>query len=134
MGTSEELQNLFEARSGIHFGLTSKTVPLGSGVAFNKDTAVKAICVSTNEENREMAWELLLKWYYLDKPVFPLGIPMMFVPSKDHPHIMHNPQAAQNISTLLDRQQIFLHDTDLIPCPALAFPDEPTAKPGNRTL
>ena len=57
---------------------------------------------------------------------------MMFIPSKDHPDIKNNPAAMQNISTLLDRQRIFLRDTEIVPCPYLAFTDTVVSK--NRTL
>ena len=79
-----------------------------------------------------MAWTTLMKWYNSKHPQFPLGIHMMFIPSKDHPDIRNNPAAAQNISTLLDRQRIFLRDTDMVQCPHLAFPDADV--PNGRTL
>ena len=129
---SNDLQTAFEERAGIHFGLTFKSVPLPNQGAYNKDTAVKAICISCNEDDQENAWQTLMKWYNSKTPKFPLGIPMMFIPSKDHPDIKNNPAAAQNISTLLDRQRIFLRDTDTVSCPHLAFPDEKIK--GNRTL
>ena len=129
---SNDLQNAFENRAGIHFGLTFKSVPLPNQVAYNKETAVKAICISCNEEDQQDAWNTLMKWYNSEKPTFPLGIPMMFIPSKDHPDIKNNPAATQNISTLLDRQRIFLRDTDIVACPHLAFPD--AKEPKGRTL
>ena len=129
---SSDLQNAFEERAGIHFGLTFKSVPLNNQAAYNKDTAIKAICISCNEDDQESAWNTLMQWYNSKTPQFPLGIPMMFIPSKDHPDIKNNPAAAQNISTLLDRQRIFLRDTDTVSCPHLAFPDEKVK--GNRTL
>ena len=129
---SSDLQNAFEERAGIHFGLTFKSVPLGNQEAYNKDTAIKAICISCNEDDQESAWNTLMQWYNSKTPKFPLGIPMMFIPSKDHPDIKNNPAAAQNISTLLDRQRIFLRDTDTVSCTHLAFPDEKVK--GSRTL
>ena len=129
---SKDLQTAFEERAGLHFGLTFKSVPLHTQGAYNKDTAVKAICISCNEDDQESAWNTLMQWYNSKTPKFPLGIPMMFIPSKDHPDIKNNPAAAQNISTLLDRQRIFLRDTDTVSCPHLAFPDEKTRL--NRTL
>ena len=129
---SNDLQSAFEERAGMHFGLTFKSVPLHNQGAYNKDTAVKAICISCNEDDQENAWQTLMQWYNSKTPKFPLGIPMMFIPSKDHPDIKNNPAAAQNISTLLDRQRIFLRDTDTVSCPHLAFPDEKTSK--TRTL
>ena len=130
---SNELQDAFETKAGIHFGLTFKSVPLpNQGKKYNKDTAIKAICISTNQADQAEAWRLLLLWYNSKRPSFPLGIPMMFVPSKDNPDILNNPAAAQNISVLLDRQRIFLRDTSIIPCPQLACPEEKV--PSGRTL
>ena len=129
---SNDLQNAFENRAGIHFGLTFKSVPLHNQGAYNKETAVKAICISCNEADQQDAWNTLMTWYNSEKPTFPLGIPMMFIPSKDHPDIKNNPAATQNISTLLDRQRIFLRDTDIVTCPHLAFPD--AKEPKGRTL
>ena len=129
---SNDLQDAFDKRAGMHFGLTYKSVPVANQGKYNKDTAIKAICISCNEEDQETAWNTLMTWYNSKRPAFPLGIPMMFIPSKDHPDIRNNPAAAQNISTLLDRQRIFLRDTETIPCPHLAFPDAVVQK--NRTL
>ena len=89
-------------RAGIHFGLTFKSVPLHNQGAYNKETAVKVICISCNEADQKDAWNTLIKWYNSEKPTFPLGIPMMFIPLKDHPDIKNDPAATQNISTLLD--------------------------------
>ena len=133
MAASDELQSALERRGKISFGLTFKTVPV-PGQKYNKDTAVKAVCVSTNEGDVETAWRLLSQWYNAEHPVFPLAIPMVFVPCQAHPHINNNPHAAKNISTLLERQRIFINDTIAVPCPILASPDEPTQAPGNRTL
>ena len=133
MAASTELQDEFEKRGGIHFGVTFKSIPLRYGTKYNKDTAVKAICISTNKEDQETAWELLMEWYNTKMHGYPLGIPMRFVPSNDHPDIIHNPAAAQNISTLMERQRIFLMDMESIPCPSLAFPDERIGR-GCRTL
>ena len=123
MASSTELQDEFEKQGGIHFGLTFKTIPLVQKGKYNKDTAVKAICISTNEEDKDIAWKLLMQWYNTKKPVFPLGIQMRFVPSKDHPDISNNPAAIQNISVLMERQRIFLEDTDSVQCVSLAMPD-----------
>ena len=124
MALSTELQETFETRGGIYFGLTFKTIPLVTKGKYNKDTAVKAVCISTNEEDREVAWRLLLQWYNAKKPVFPLGIPMRFVPAKEHPDIANNPTAIQNILVLMERQKIFLADTDLVQSVSLAMPNE----------
>ena len=132
MAGSSDLQTAFEERAGIHFGLMFKLVPLPNQGAYNKDTAIKAICISCNEEDKDNAWNILMKWDNSEKPTFILGIPMMFIPSKDHPDIKNNPAATQNISTLLDRQRIFLRDTTTVSCPHLAFPDE--KEPKGRTL
>ena len=133
MGASTELQEAFENRGGIPFGLTFKTIPLKFGTRYDKETAVKAICISANEEDQDTAWSLLMEWYNVKLHSYPLGIPMKFVPSNDHPDIVHNPAAAQNISTLMERQRIFLTDMESIPCPSLAFPDERIGN-GMRTL
>ena len=133
MASSTELQEVFEDRGGIHFGLTFKTIPLVQKGNYNKDTAVKAVCISTNEEDKEVAWRLLMQWYNAKKPKFPLGIPMRFVPSKEHPDISNNPTAIKNISILMERQRMFLEDTDSVQCAAMATPDETIGK-GNRTL
>ena len=133
MAASNELQTALERRGKISFGLTFKTVPV-PGQKYNKDTAVKAVCVSTNEGDVETAWRLLMQWYNAENPVYPLAIPMVFVPCQAHPHINNNPHAAKNISTLLERQRIFINDTIAVPCPTLASPDEPTSAPGKRTL
>ena len=129
---SNELQTAFEERAGIHFGLTFKSVPMNNQGKYDKDTAIKAICVSCNDEDQDTAWNTLMDWYNSKKPKFPLGIQMMFIPSKNHPDIRNNPAAAQNISTLLDRQRIFLRDTEVVSCPHLAFPDAKTSR--GRTL
>ena len=133
MASSDELQRAFERRGGIDFGLTFKTVPV-PGQKYNKDTAVKAVCISTNERDVETAWRLLSTWYNSERPVYPLAIPMVFVPAQSHPHINNNPHAAKNISTLLERQKIFINDTMAVPCPTLADPDESTPTPGGRKL
>ena len=133
MASSTELQEVFEDRGGIHFGLTFKTIPLVQKGNYNKDTAVKAVCISTNEEDKEVAWQLLMQWYNAKKPKFPLGIPMRFVPSKEHPDISNNPTAMKNISILMERQKMFLEDTDSAQCVALATPNETIGR-GNRTL
>ena len=41
---SNDLQQEFEMRAGIHFGLTFKSVPLPVPGKYNKDTAIKAVC------------------------------------------------------------------------------------------
>ena len=133
MASSDELQLAMERRGRINFGLTFKTVPV-PGQKYNKETAVKAVCVSTNEGDVETAWRLLSQWYNAEKPIYPLSIPMVFVPCQSHPHIHNNPHAAKNISTLLERQKIFINDTISVPCPVLAAPDECTPTPGKRTL
>ena len=133
MASSTELQQEFEKRGGIHFGLTFKTVPVTYG-KYNKDTAVKAICILTNEEDKEMAWQLLMRWYNQKKPDLPLGIPMKFVPSKEHPDICNNPTATKNISILLERQRIFLDDTDCVQCTALSNPEDLLPGHKKRTL
>ena len=133
MAASTELQDEFETRGGIHFGLTFKTIPLVQKGKYNKDTAVKAIYISTNEEDKEIAWKLLMEWYNTKKAKYPLGVQMKFVPSKDHPDIANNPTAIQNISVLMERQRIFLEDTDAVQCVSLAMPDTPIDS-GNRTL
>ena len=129
---SNELQSAFEERAGIHFGLTFKSVPMNNQGKYDKDTAIKAICVSCNDEDQDTAWNTLMDWYNSKKPKFPLGIQMMFIPSKNHPDIRNNPAAAQNISTLLDRQRIFLSDIEVVSCPHLAFLDAKT--PRGRSL
>ena len=133
MAASDELQKEFERKGKIKFGLTFKTVSV-PGQKYNKDTAVKAVCVSTNAGNVDEAWALLTQWYNSAKPVYPLGIPLVFVPGYNHPHVHNNPHAAKNISTLLERQKIFINDTATAPCPILACPDEPTEATAKRTI
>ena len=132
MAGSEELQKEFTDRAGINFGLTFKSIPLPKAGKYNRETAIKGICISVNEEDQQAAWSQLFQWYNSKRPVFPLGIPMMFVPSKEHPDIKNNPAATQNISTLMDRQRIFLRDTETVQCPQLAFPGGIIS--GRRTL
>ena len=128
MVNSTELQDEFETMANnsgtpMSFGLTFKTIPNSNpGKPYDKDTAIKAVCVSTNAEHQGQGWELLMKWYNSKKPNYPLNIPLMFVPSKDHPDIRNNPIAAQNVSTITDRQKIFLRDTETIQCTHLADP------------
>ena len=128
MVNSTELQQEFETMASkqglkISFGLTFKSIPNSNpGQTYNKDTAIKAVCVSTNSDNQTQAWDILMQWYNSKTPTYPLGIPLMFVPAKDHPDIRNNPVAAQNVSTITDRQRIFLRDTDSAPCPHLADP------------
>ena len=133
MAASDELQKEFERRGKIKFGLTFKTVTI-PGQKYDKDTAVKAVCVSTNEADVDAAWSLMTQWYNSDKPVYPLGIQLIFVPGYNHPHVHNNPHAAKNISTLLERQKIFINDTASVPCPILAAPDESTKATANRTI
>ena len=128
MVNSTELQDEFEKlakRNGtpMSFGLTFKTIPnSNTGQPYNKDTAIKAVCVSTNAEHQGQGWDILMQWYNSKSPRYPLHIPLMFVPAKDHPDIRNNPIASQNVSTLTERQQIFLRDTETILCSHLADP------------
>ena len=132
MVSSPDLQTMFESIAGIHFGLNFKSVPLPRKGKYDPATAIKAVCVMCNESDQQTAWSFLMKWYNAEKPTLPLGIPMRFIPSMDHPDILNNMEAAQNISTILDRQRVFLRDTEITPCPQLSSPD--LDMPNGRTL
>ena len=129
MTASPDLQRFLEARAeragvNIKFGLTFKVIPnsTAKGKEYNKETAVRAVCISTNAPDQAIAWDLLHKWYNTGDQYYPLIIPMKFIPSKDNPDIANNSVALQNISVLFERQKIFLRDTATIPCTHLADP------------
>lgn len=129
MTASPDLQRFLEARAeraghNIQFGLTFKVIPnsTAKGKEYNKEKAVRAVCISTNAPDTNIAWDLLHKWYNTGDKYYPLIIPMKFIPSKDNPDIANNSVALQNISVLFERQKIFLRDTVTIPCAHLADP------------
>ena len=143
MTASNKLQLLLEEKAkkagmNIKFGLSFKVVPFssGKGKEYNKESAVKAVCISTNLANQYAAWDLLHKWYNVKDPMYPLGIPMKFIPAKDNPDIANNSITLQNVSIMYERQKIFLRDTVTIPCSHLADPDTSTksGKPIRQTL
>ena len=132
MVSSPDLQTIFESKAGIHIGLNFKSVPLPRKAKYDPATAIKAVCIMCNEADQSTAWSFMMKCYNAEKPIFPLGIPMRFIPSMDHPDILNNMEAEQNISTILDRQRVFLRDTEITPCPQLSSPD--LDMPNGRTL
>ena len=135
MTAAPDLQRFLEARAeragvNIKFGLTFKVIPnsTAKGKKYDKETAVRAVCISTNAPDTNIAWDLLHKWYNTGEQFYPLIIPMRFIPSKDNPDIANNSVALQNISVLFERQKIFLRDSVTIPCAHLADPTMRTTK------
>ena len=129
MVASKELQKVLEARASqigvqISFGLSFKMIPgsMAQGTVYDKEKAIKAVCITTNAEDQSTAWGLLHQWYNKASDNYPLSIPMKFIPSKDHPDIRNNSVALQNLSHLFDRQKIFLRDTATMECTQLADP------------
>ena len=129
MGSSNELQDELDRLGiqkypGLRFGLQWKTIPSPGPkpAKYDRDSAIRAIVVSTNSEHQLQAWDIMFKLYNQEKSP-PLGIEMHFVPTKDHPDIRNNPVAVQNITLLMDRQRIFSNDTLTDQCYALADPD-----------
>ena len=130
MTSSDELQRTLDkiggARyPGLVFGVTFKTIPSPGPKPqkYDKETAIRAVVISTNAEYLIPAWETMFKIYNTVNPKYPLNIAMHFVPTKDHPDIRNNPVAVQNITLLMDRQRMFLKNTFTLQCHALADPD-----------
>ena len=138
MTSSDELQNTLDKLGqakvpGLVFGVTFKTIPSPGPkpMKYDKDTAIRAVVVSTNAEYQIQAWDLLFKLYNNKASTkYPLNVAMHFVPTKDHPDIRNNPIAVQNITLLMDRQRMFLQNTFTLQCHALADPDREVPKGG----
>jgi len=129
MVASSELQRILEARAAqvgmqISFGLSYKMIPgsMAPGAVYDRDKAIKAVCIMTNAEDQHRAWDLLHQWYNKANAKYPMSIPMKFIPSKDHPDIKNNSVAIQNLSHLIERQRVFTRDTTTMDCPSLADP------------
>ena len=131
MSATSELQNALDklaADSGhpeINFGLQFKTIPSPGNKkeVYDKDTAIRAIVISTNAPHKSLAWGMLFKAYNSGAHS-PLGIDMHFIPTKDHPDIRNNQTAIHNITYLMESQRIFGEDTHAEECHALADPDQ----------
>ena len=139
MVASSELQRILESRAAqlgtqVSFGVSFKMIPgsMVQGESYDKDKAIKAVCIMTNAEDQHVAWDLLYKWYNKQSASYPMSIPMKFIPSKDHPDIRNNSVAIQNLSHLFDRQKVFLRDTATMECSSLADPAART--PEGKTL
>ena len=130
MTSSDELQlaldKIGQSRyPGLVFGVTFKTIPTPGAKPqkYDKDTAIRAVVISTNTDYQIQAWETLFKIYNSNGTKYPLNIATHFVPTKDHPDIRNNPIAVQNITLLMDRQRMFIKNTFTLQCHALADPD-----------
>ena len=123
----DDLDRLIAAEGNpeVSFGLQWKTIPSPGNKkeTYNKDTAIRAVVVSTNADHMNLAWRYLFKAYNSDEPS-PLGVDMHFVPTKDHPDIRNNQTAIHNITYLMESQRIFGNDTNTEECYALADPDK----------
>ena len=108
----------------VHFGVQWKTIPSPGNKReeYNKDTAIRAVVVSTNRSNVNQAWKILFDAYNSGKEP-PGGMDMHFVPTKDHPDIRNNQNAVHNITYLMESQRIFKDNTQVEECYALANPD-----------
>ena len=135
MVASSELQKILEARAAqvgvqVSFGLSYKMIPgsMAPGAVYDRDRAVKAVCIMTNAEDQHRGWEFLHQWYNKSNAKYPMSIPMKFIPSKDHPDIKNNSVAIQNLSHLIERQRVFTRDTTTMDCPSLADPTAITSE------
>ena len=133
MVSSSELQKILESRAAqvrmkVSFGLSYKMIPgsMAPGAVYDRDKAVKAVCIMTNAEDQHKVWELMHQWYNKSNANYPMSIPMKFIPSKDHPDIKFNSVAIQNLSHLIERQRVFTRDTTTMDCPCLADPTATT--------
>ena len=109
--------------SAVTIGLSFKTVSPPTKQKYDKETAVKAIVISTNAIHVSTVNKVLFKIYNSKNTEFPLDIPFHYVPHKDNPDVKSNPVAALNITTLMERQRIFIKNTRTVPCSALADVD-----------
>ena len=131
MSATSELQNALDmlavdsGHPDVKFGLQFKTIPSPGNKkeVYDKDTAIRAIVISTNAPHKSLAWGILFKAYNSGVPS-PLGIDMHFIPTKDHPDIRNNQTAIHNITYLMESQRIFCEDTHAEECHALADPDQ----------
>ena len=116
----------------LFFSLSYKTVPDPNGGVYNPDTAVKAICIETNNSTYDAAWEFLQRTYNTSQRTPPLGIYMNFIGSKDHPDYKDNPTVLYNMSKLMKRQKYFTDSLVIARCSKLFQVDTPLV--GTRTL
>ena len=130
----EELDNIaLTLHPGLHFGLSYQTVPdPNNNGRWNPDTAVKAICIDTNEDTFHEAWGFLQSKYNRSVHSYPLGIKMNFVGTKDHPDYKNDFTAKQNIGILMKRQQIFAENMSSVSTHVLN--DIDLSYEGTRTL
>ena len=70
MVSSSELQKILESRAAqvrmkVSFGLSYKMIPgsMAPGAVYDRDKAVKAVCIMTNAEDQHKVWELMHQWY-----------------------------------------------------------------------
>ena len=125
MAASKDLQEAVEKAvrtkvSSANIGLSFKTVAPPTKQKYDKETAVRAIVISTNSIHVPAVCRILFQVYNSKNTNYPLDIPLHFVPHKDNPDVKSNPVAALNITTLMERQKIFLSNTKTFQCEALA--------------
>ena len=130
MSSTSELQDTLDnlaTKAGypnLHFGVQWKTIPSPGNKKeeYNKDTAIRAVVVSTNAGDVDQAWDILFDAYNSGKDP-PGNADMHFVPTKDHPDIRNNQTAIHNITHLMESQRIFKENTRTDECYSLSNPD-----------
>ena len=130
MSSTSELQDTLDklaTKAGypnLHFGIQWKTIPSPGNKKeeYNKDTAIRAVVVSTNAGDVDQAWDILFAAYNSGKAP-PGNADMHFVPTKDHPDIRNNQTAIHNITHLMESQRIFKENTRTEECYSLSNPD-----------
>ena len=91
----------------LHFSLSYQTIPDPNNGIYDPETAIKAICIETNEHTFHEGWDFLQRTYNLKTTEYPNGVKMNFVGTKDHPDYKNDFTAKQNIAILMKRQRIF---------------------------
>ena len=129
MTASSELQDSLEATARaagfpqVYFGVQWKTIPSPGNKkeAYDKETAIRAVVVSTNAPHVNQAWKILFDTYNSGSPS-PNKVDMHFVPTKNHPDIRNNQTAVHNITYLMESQRIFKENTFTEECYSLSNP------------